>query len=295
MPRHVLITGCSTGIGKACALHLARRGWTVFAGVRREGDAEVLKSETPESATQILPTIIDVLNEASIRAAAEQVARVTASSGLAALVNNAGVSVNGPVELVPIDEWRRQLEVNFFGQIAVTQAMLPLLRTYAAANPGPRPARIVMMSSIAGRIGQPILGPYCSSKFALEAMSDALRVELRPQRIGVSLVEPGAIKSEIWRKGQEEASTKDMTGPQAQPYSELLRGLIVIAAKAAEVAVPAARVARVVERCLTTRRPPAHALVGPDAKLGAVAKWVLPARAMDALLDWAIRRAGRKV
>lgn len=290
----VLITGCSTGIGKACVLHLARRDWTVFAGVRRLADAEALRKEAPEIAASIIPTALDVTDRASIQAAAEQISRATGSAGLTGIVNNAGISVNGPVELVPIDDWKRQFEVNFFGHIAVTQAMLPLLRTYAAATPGPRPARIVMMSSIAGRLAQPIVGPYCSSKFALEAMSDALRMELRAQRIGVSLVEPGAIESEIWRKGQEEAAAKDLAHPLAGPYEDLIAGIKIGAAKAAHGAIPASRVARAVERCLTSRRAPVRVLVGPDAQVAAALKSLMPSRWMDALLDGVLRKIGKK-
>jgi NAD(P)-dependent dehydrogenase (short-subunit alcohol dehydrogenase family) len=290
----VLITGCSTGIGKACALHMARRDWTVFAGVRRLSDAESLRKDAPDVAAGIIPTALDVTDPVSIRAAAEQISRATGSAGLAALVNNAGISVNGPVEFVPIDEWRRQFEVNFLGHIAVTQAMLPLLRTYANATPGPRPARIVMMSSIAGRFAQPILGPYCSSKFALEAMSDALRRELRAQRIGVSIVQPGAIQSEIWRKALDEVAAQDRADPALQPYEHLVAGITVAASEAELAAVPAARVARVVERCLTARTPPIRVLVGTDAKLLAAAKAILPTRMIDALLEFGLRRVAKQ-
>jgi NAD(P)-dependent dehydrogenase (short-subunit alcohol dehydrogenase family) len=193
-----------------------------------------------------------------------------------------------------VDEWRRQFEVNFFGHIAVTQAMLPLLRVFASAKAGPLPARIVMMSSIAGRIGQPILGPYCSSKSALEAMSDALRLELHRQGIGVSLVEPGAIKSDIWRKGQEEAAAKDLGDPMAAPYRELVRGITLAAARAESAAIPSAAVARVVERCLTAGRPPIRVLVGRDAKLAAAAKAVVPLRFIDGLIRLGLRRIASK-
>jgi NAD(P)-dependent dehydrogenase (short-subunit alcohol dehydrogenase family) len=292
LARHVLVTGSSTGIGRACVLHLARRGWTVFAGVRKAADAETLRAGA-EGAENILPLIIDVTDAASIQAAAIQVGETTGAQGLTALVNNAGISVNGPLELVPLADWRRQFEVNFFGHIGVTQAMLPLLRTYAQANEGRQPARIVMMSSIAGRLGQPILGPYCSSKFALEAASDALRVELREQRIGVSIVEPGAIKSEIWRKALDEVAP-EAADPSSERYQDLIRGITLAATKAEEVAIPALRVAQVVERCLTARRAPIRILVGTDAKLGATAAAILPTRMMDALLSAVIQRAGRK-
>ncbi len=292
--RHVLITGSSTGIGRACVLHLARRGWKVFAGVRKAADAEALRAGA-EGADNILPLIIDVTDATSIQAAAAQVGETTGAQGLAALVNNAGISINGPLELVPVADWRRQFEVNFFGHIAVTQAMLPLLRTYAEAAKGRQPSRIVMMSSIAGRLGQPIFGPYCSSKFALEAVSDALRVELRPQRIGVSIVEPGAIRSEIWRKALDEAADQETSSPPPERYQDLIRGITLSATKAEAMAIPALRVAQVVERCLTARRTPIRVLVGTDAKLGATAAAFLPTRLMDVILSTVIRRAGRKL
>jgi NAD(P)-dependent dehydrogenase (short-subunit alcohol dehydrogenase family) len=289
--RHVLITGSSTGIGRACAVHLASRGWTVFAGVRRAADGEAIRTGAQEAGSRIVPLIIDVTDEASVAAAAERVGAAVGSGGLAGLVNNAGVSVNGPVELVPREEWRRQFEVNLFGHIAVTQAVLALLRKYAA---GEKPARIVMMSSIAGRFAQPILGPYCSSKFALEAMSDALRRELRAQRIGVSLVEPGAIQSEIWRKALDDVAGKDQADPALRRYDYLINGVTIAAKQAADVAIPAVKVARVVERCLTARRAPIRVLVGTDAKLMAAAKAILPTRWMDGLLEVGLRRIAKK-
>jgi NAD(P)-dependent dehydrogenase (short-subunit alcohol dehydrogenase family) len=292
--RHVLITGSSTGIGRACAVQLASRGWTVFAGVRKAADGEAVRAEAHGAPTQIVPVIIDVADAASIGAAVAQVGAAVGDGGLAGLVNNAGISVAGPVELVRLEEWRRQFEVNFFGHIAVTQAVLPLLRAFAADRPGPMPARVVMMSSIAGRFAQPILGPYCSSKFALEAMSDVLRRELRAQRIGVSVIEPGAIQSEIWRKALDEAAAQDASDSAVRPYDYLINGVTLAARQAADVAIPAVKVARVVEQCLTRRRPRVRALVGTDAMLMAAAKAILPTRWMDGLLEAGLRKLAKK-
>jgi NAD(P)-dependent dehydrogenase (short-subunit alcohol dehydrogenase family) len=245
----VLITGASTGLGRACAIHVVREGWLVFAGVRSERDARAVESDARQDAGakgELVPVMLDVTSAQHIAGA----------DGLRGLVNNAGVGVFGPVEFVSIDDWRRQFEINFFGQIAVTQAMLPLLRT-AAAGAGPRAAsagtaRIVLMSSIAGLVGQPILGPYSASKRALESLGDTLRLELASQRIEVSLVEPGAIRSEIWRKGQEAAQPVPQDTPMGRLYGRAVESVRAKAAIAERDAIPAERVAKVVYRAAGT-------------------------------------------
>jgi NAD(P)-dependent dehydrogenase (short-subunit alcohol dehydrogenase family) len=273
--KHVLITGCSSGIGRACAFYLAARGYSVLAGVRKASDAAQF-----ESREAIRGIVLDVTNSQQITAAAQTVHEVAGEDGLAGLVNNAGIGVVGPVEFVPLEEWRRQMEVNLLGQIALTQAMLPMLRQHAEQH---GTARIVMIGSIAGRIGQPMMGPYCASKRALAALCDVLRLELRPQGIQTSLIEPGAIQSEIWQKGQEAAANVD---PSARKlYGTLIDGIARAANQAAAGAIPAQRVARVVERCLTRRRAPTRTLVGKDAKVGAILKAWLPDRWFDALIS----------
>lgn len=283
-PRHVLVTGSSTGIGRAIALHLAARGWIAYAGVRRESDAESLRAEA--GSANLRPIILDITDVASIAAATTLIQKDTGAASLNALVNNAGISINGPVELLTTDDWRNQFEVNLFGQIAMTRAMLPLLR--AAATPAAT-SRIVMMSSIAGRVGQPIIGPYCASKFALEAVSDALRLELKSQHIEVSLVEPGAIKSEIWKKAQDSALAIDRKHPAAERYTKVIDAIVTMARQAEDQAIPASRVAEIVEHCLTSSRPPIRRLVGRDAKIGALAKWMFPDRLFDAALTRAFK------
>ncbi len=285
MQRHVLITGASTGIGRACAVHLAARGWMVHAGVRKAADGKGLEREGGPSLRAVL---VDVTGAASIAAAAEELTGRVGGEGLSGLVNNAGVCCFGPVECVPLDEWRRQFEVNVFGQIAVTQAMLPLMR------PASGGAAIVMMSSIAGRIGQPILGPYCSSKFALEAVADALRCELLRENIRVSLIEPGAIKSEIWRKAMDDATTQTQSRQVPERYRALMDGTAKIAAEAERRAIPASRVAAHVERCLTRRSSAIRRLIGIDAKSSALMASVLPRRWFDRLLVAVMTRAGKK-
>ncbi|MBL8990834.1 MAG: SDR family NAD(P)-dependent oxidoreductase, partial [Phycisphaerae bacterium] len=169
----VLITGASTGIGRGAAFWMAARGWRSLAGVRTERDAASIASDAQRDGLAVEPVLIDVTDAGSIASCVQDVRRRLGGAPLAGLVNNAGVAVAGPVEHVPLDAWRRQFEVNLFGQVAVTQAFLPMLRE-AVALLGRGRARVVLMSSIAGRVGQPILGPYCASKHALEAVGDAL-------------------------------------------------------------------------------------------------------------------------
>ena len=280
---HVLITGASTGIGRACALYLAKRGFTVIAGTRRESDGQSLVSDSFGAVRSVL---IDVTSEGSIAAAAESVREIVGSSGLLGLVNNAGIGVIGPVEFVRIDEWRRQFEVNLFGHIAVTQMMLPLLRDHVENTK--RSARIIMVGSGAGFFSPPILAPYSASKHAIEAVCDALRVELKDQNIETCLLEPGAIQSEIWRKGDE--SLRESPGGSAarQRYGKMIDATLKGANFMKSRAIPAERVARIVESCLIRRKAPARVLVGLDAKFLSLGRGWLPDRWFDALLGKAL-------
>jgi NAD(P)-dependent dehydrogenase (short-subunit alcohol dehydrogenase family) len=196
----VVITGASTGIGAACAWHLDRLGFTVLAGVRRMEDGEALKAQ---ASTRLQPIILDVTDTKSIEEARQVVAELVGARGVAGLVNNAGIAVAGPLETVPIADLRRQFEVNVIGQVAVTQAFLPLLRRGRG--------RIVNMGSIAGRAAMPVMGPYSASKFALEALTDALRLEVQQWGIQVSIVEPGAIATPIWTKSGTKAEELETT------------------------------------------------------------------------------------
>lgn len=187
--RSVLITGASSGIGRACALHMDRLGWRVFAGVRKQRDGDSLRAE---ASPRLLPVVLDVTRPQQIRQAVKEVERLVGETGLNGLVNNAGVPYGGPIEFLDLERIRQAFDVNFFGIIAVTQAFIPLLRNARG--------RIVNMSSISGLIAAPFLSPYTTSKFALEALSDALRVELSPWKIRVAVVEPGPIDTPIWDK-----------------------------------------------------------------------------------------------
>jgi len=256
-PRSVVITGASTGIGRACALHLDGLGWQVFAGVRKDADGEALKAEASERLT---PILLDVTDAESIRAARAAVEDAVQATGLTGLVNNAGVAYGGPIEYLDLAELREAFEVNFFGLVAVTQALLPLLR----AGHG----RIVNMSSMSGLVASPFLSPYSTSKFAVEALSDALRVELAPWDLHVAVIEPGAIRTAIWTKG---ADTIQRIIDQAPPEGLKLYGDIAEATKRGlrPHGVPPREVARAVEQALTAARPKTRYLVGADARIAA--------------------------
>lgn len=268
----VVVTGASTGIGEACAKRLAAEGFTVFAGVRKEEDAE------RAAAAGTTPLRIDVTDQASIEAAAHQVTEATGAGGLAGLVNNAGVAVGGPLEYVDIDELRRQLEVNVIGPVAVTQALMPSLRKATG--------RIVNISSIGGRMAAPMLGPYAASKFALEAISDSLRRELRPWGMHVSVVEPGTIATEIWDKASGDADRMEagLTPEAREHYGDLIAFMrSEISANPGKGLAPDA-VAKVVSHALTASRPRTRYLVGREAKATAALAGALPDRAFDALI-----------
>lgn len=270
-----MITGASTGIGAACALHLDRLGWRVFAGVRKQADAETLKAQ---SSPRLTPISLDVTDTVSISTAASAVAGAVGQAGLAGLVNNAGIVVPGPIEFLPLADLRRQLEINVVGQVAVTQGFLPLIR----AGRG----RIVNMGSISGRMATPFTGAYAASKFALEALTDALRLELAPWGISVSIVEPGAVATPIWEKS---ARTAEAMLGSVQPealalYAEAIEAVKRTAADAAKRAVDPVDVARIVEHALTAARPRTRYVVGREAKFRAAMALLVPDRVRDNLV-----------
>jgi NAD(P)-dependent dehydrogenase (short-subunit alcohol dehydrogenase family) len=272
----VVVTGASTGIGHAAALHLNELGFDVIAGVRKDEDAKRLEGQG------LRPVKLDVTDEKSIASARKEIEE--ASGGrLAGLVNNAGVAISAPLELIPVDKLRQQIEVNLIGQVAVTQALLPLLR---AAR-----GRIVNVSSIGGKVALPMLGPYAASKFALEAVSDSLRRELRHLGVDVVVVEPGGIKTPIWQKGNEAADEmlEDVPPEAEQLYGDLVQAIRQQSRKIErESGLPPRAVAEVIGKAMTAGKPKTRYIVGRDAKLRAtLAKW-LPDRAMDGLIGRAI-------
>ncbi len=261
----VLITGTSTGIGRATTLYLARRGFRVFAGVRKNEDGASLRSDA--STGQIDPVILDVTDAASIEAAVKTVSATLAGASLAGLVNNAGYTMTAPMEYVDIDELRQQFEVNTFGNAAVTRAFLPLLR-----RPG---GRIVNLSSGAGKIVTPLIGPYCASKYALEAISDALRVELRGVGIHVSVVEPGFIDTPMHEKNEAQiARLLEALPTEARTrYEPAIGKLSAANERFSKTAAPAEEVATAVYSALTSARPRSRYPVTREAKLLA---WIGP-------------------
>jgi NAD(P)-dependent dehydrogenase (short-subunit alcohol dehydrogenase family) len=283
--RFVLVTGASTGIGKACALYLAKSGFSVIAGVRRDEDAKNLELIAGGNLQGIQ---LDIADSGSIGTVAKGIGQITGESGLAGIVNNAGISVPGPVEFVSRDQWRKQFEVNVFGQVEVTQALLPLVRRHVAAR-GHGAGRIVFIGSIAGRVTMPMMGPYSASKHAIAAIAAALRMELREQGIHVCLIEPGAIQSEIWRKGIEFAATIAADGPLRERYGHQIDAAVNNARDSAAGAIGADRVARLVWRCLTSPRPPRRKTIGRDALLAAVLKRILPEKWFDRVLLMALK------
>jgi NAD(P)-dependent dehydrogenase (short-subunit alcohol dehydrogenase family) len=267
MRRLALVTGASTGIGRACAVHLAGLGFHVLAGVRNPADA-------PDG---LEPLRLDVTSEADVAAAAERV-----GAELHVLVNNAGIAVSGPIEVVPIEEWRRQIEVNLLGQVAVTRALLPaILRARG---------RVVNMSSIGGRVANPLFGPYSASKFALEAVTDALRREVAAHGVRVVSIEPGGIATPIWDKGLEDGRRimSGMPEEAARRYAQLAPAVMKVAARLGREGLPPEAVAEVVGKAVTARRPRARYVIGRDAKVQAIAARLLPDAAMDALIKRAL-------
>ncbi len=273
--RAVVITGASTGIGEACALLLDQMGFFVFAGVRKDVDAQKLQQK---ASSKLTPVFLDVTNAESIASAVKIVSEATNNNGIWGLINNAGVAVPGPLELLPVADFQQQLQVNVTGQLAVTQAFLGLLRL--------RTGRIVNMGSISGISPSPFLGAYNASKFALEGLTDVLRMELRPWNISVSLIQPGAIATPIWDKSFAQADTaKETLSESAQIlYGRAMTAVRKRSGVIAANGIPADAVARSVVHALTAKHPKTRYLIGPDAKLAAVLKYILPDKIHDRVI-----------
>jgi NAD(P)-dependent dehydrogenase (short-subunit alcohol dehydrogenase family) len=272
-----VVTGASTGIGRACALRLDRLGFQVFAGVRKDADGKALKKKARGS---LMTVRMDVTDDAAISAAAETVEKAVGEEGLIGLVNNAGIVMPGPLEFLPLDDLRRQLEVNVIGQVAVTQAFLPLLRKGSG--------RIVNIGSIGGRMATPFQGAYNASKFAMEALTDSLRLELRPWGIHVSIVEPGNIDTPIWQKGlgQADVLLEKMPAHGRELYDPVVDAARQAAEKSARTAIPPMAVAKAVVHALTADKPKTRYVVGTDARIQAVVARLVP----DGMKDWLVSR-----
>jgi NAD(P)-dependent dehydrogenase (short-subunit alcohol dehydrogenase family) len=274
-PDPVVITGASSGIGAACALHLAGLGHRVFAGVRREEDGEALRARGGE---RITPLPLDVTASDQIEAAAAAVQEAVGERGLGALVNNAGVALAGPLEFLDVARLRRQLEVNVVGQVAVTQAFLPPIRRARG--------RVVNMGSVSGIYTPPFFGPYSSSKHALEALTDALRQELAPWGVHVSIVEPGVIRTPIWKKGFRTIDDVRAELPERgrRLYDPFLSPMRRSFEGEAEDGIPPETVAKAVAHAVRSPRPKTRYVVGRDARVSVLLRRLLPDRWLDALV-----------
>ena len=275
--RAVLITGASSGIGAASARVLVERGFRVWAGVRND-DAAARLRELGEHCT---PIVLDVTDATQIAAAA---AAIGDDGGLYGLVNNAGIAVGAPLEAIPLAALREQFEINVFGALAVTQAMLPLLRRTRG--------RIVMISSVQGRLAAPFVGPYAASKHALEALSDSLRAELLPSGVDVAIVEPGAVKTPIWERSAKAGSALgDAMDPELRArYADEIAMMLRVSEKFAARGIAPERVADAIAHALTARKPRTRYVVGFDAKVRVTIGAIVPDRARDRLLRATLKR-----
>lgn len=272
-PCPVLVTGASSGIGRAVALRLAARGIPVLAGVRQDADGCRLAEE---ATGRLCPLLLDITDPIHL-AAAKQAMQELAPNGLGGLVNNAGTSLGGPLEHLPVHRLREHLEVNIVGHVAVTQICIDALRRATG--------RIVFVGSIGGRLSAPYLGPYSASKHALAALTDALRRELRADGMAVSLVEPGAVNTPIWDKAAEEVerTIADLPPAGRERYGRPIERVSRELEAARKRAVPPERVASAIEHALTARRPHTRYVIGADARIQAVLAR-FPDRVVDAVM-----------
>ncbi len=268
--RIAVVTGASSGIGLATVRELARRGFHVLAGVRKQQDADRLASENVE------PVIVDITDEEQVAALAEHVAHDPQGRPLGALVNNAGVALNAPVEAIPLAEWRRHFDVNFFGHVALTQALLPAL---IEGGDG----RLVNVSSIGGRVAFPTYGAYAAAKFALEGFSDALRREVGRLGVKVIVIEPGNVATPMWGKGiaTMDELAASMTADQHARYDDLVAAMHKQAEAQKGGGIQPLDAAKVIAKAIEARKPRTRYLVGRDARVGAVVSGLLSDRAFD--------------
>ncbi|MDA3658147.1 SDR family NAD(P)-dependent oxidoreductase [Mycobacterium xenopi] len=281
--RSVVITGASSGLGRAAAMHLNDLGYRVFAGVRSKSIAEQL-ANLPPSAGELIPVVLDVTDAASIARAGDYVELRCADTGLWALVNNAGICIGAPLECVPINLMRTQLETNLVGTLAVTQRFLPLLR----ASKG----RVVNVSSGIGTVTPPFLGAYAAAEFAKEGLSDALRRELRPLGVRVSIIQPGVVETPIWRKLHAWAEQAIASAPAEIAAIYRSRFTAVLAGcetRAHATKTTPMHYANAVAAAVVAKRPKTRYRVGADSRTSAVARRVAPDRLIDALIGFAIK------
>jgi NAD(P)-dependent dehydrogenase (short-subunit alcohol dehydrogenase family) len=273
--KRILVTGASSGIGAATALHLDRRGMDVFAAVRSPGDGDNMLGEASDRLRLIT---LDVTDSGSIAKAMASVSECTGRAGLDGLVNNAGIGVPGPLEVIPVDELRRQLEVNVLGQVAVTQAALPLLREAAG--------RIVFVGSVGGRLAAQFAGAYHASKFAMEAIADVWRQELEPEELAVILIEPSAVSTPIWDKAIQQLDALLADGdPRLVRYRDRVQEFQESLRSADEHGKSPADVAATIEQALTEDSPDTRYVVGASGKLATALRPLIPDRLADKLAE----------
>jgi NAD(P)-dependent dehydrogenase (short-subunit alcohol dehydrogenase family) len=266
----VLVTGAGRGIGRSIAEHLASRNWDVIAGVRTQQDADAITAASPQ---RISAVILDVTNDDHLERLREVL-----PARLDAVVNNAGVVVAGPMEAVTTADWRKQLDVNVIGQLAVTRAVLPRLRSSRG--------RVVFISSVNGQLTFPLMGAYCASKFALEAAAEALRMELRPWGISVVVVEPAQTDTDMWQTAPDMVADTEaaLTPAHRELYAKHIAGFKKRIPLSQKMAVAPEKVAAVVERAVTTRRPRPRYVVGGAPKVQAALMTKLPIAVRDRVL-----------
>jgi NAD(P)-dependent dehydrogenase (short-subunit alcohol dehydrogenase family) len=270
----VVITGASTGIGWATAKLLLDREFRVFGSVRKQADADRLRGEF---GTNFIPLLFDVTNEAAVLAAAREVRAALGGETLFGLVNNAGIAVAGPVLELAADEFRRQLDVNVIGPIVSTQAFGPLLGSDPSLK-GPR-GRIVMISSVAGKNGNPLVSAYSASKFAIEGLSESLRREMMLFGIDVIVIAPGAVKTPIWSKAEE----IDISGYKNSPFFPALERIRKYMLQLGEAGLPAEKIAEAIAEALTSAHPKVRYQITPDPMRHLITA-VLPKRMVDKLI-----------
>jgi NAD(P)-dependent dehydrogenase (short-subunit alcohol dehydrogenase family) len=274
----IVVTGASTGMGAATAKELARRGFHVLAGVRREADADTLRAEGIE------PCILDITIDSDVAAIAERLAADPLHRPLRALINNAGIAINAPVETLPLAHWRQQFEVNLFGHIAMTQALLPALLKSSGT--------VVNISSVGGKVALPTYGAYAGSKFALEAVSDALRREASHAGIKVVVVEPGAVKTEMAERGIATAHglQANMTELQATRYGDITAAIEAQARSFNETGVSAEHAAKVIATAATSPRPRTRYTIGRDSAILVRLSRLLSDRMLDRIIGVNLRQ-----
>lgn len=273
--KSVVVTGASTGIGWGAAKVLVANGFHVFGSVRKPADGERLKAEFGEAFT---PLLFDVTDEPAVRAAARQVEAALGGRTLAGLVNNAGIAVAGPLLHLPVEDFRRQLEVNVTAIVTVTQAFAPLL---GAESPARRdPGRIVNISSVGGKTATPFLAPYCASKFAVEGLSESLRRELLPFGVDVIIIAPGAVATPIWGKADE----LDIAAYANTAYAGPLARLLAYMQGLGKSGLPPERIGEAIHTALTTTKPKVRYTISPEPMQTFLSENILSKRGLDTIV-----------